>query len=226
MTQRRPWPTALTAVLARQVRRYRDAAGLSAQQLAERMTAEVGSTYTRTQVTNLESGRREAITVGELMGFARILGVPPLMLVLPLGEAEAVEVLPGVTVDPWTAWRWVTGEIPAEGLTPAESRDWTVQFIGNPVVSCYRRHEVAVTSYPYAQSEKSLQKVARDVAAARIQMHQNGWELPPIPDAVAELAREPMLGWGYIEEPPGTIKQLPMSVEPTPSDINPFDGPR
>jgi len=46
-------------------------------------------------ISNLESGYRKMITLPELFVLAEALGVPPLMLMLPLGQADQIEILPG-----------------------------------------------------------------------------------------------------------------------------------
>lgn len=226
MTHPRRWPTGLTAVTARQVRKYRDAAGLSAQQLADLMAAEIGTTYTRTQVTNLESGRRETITVGEILGFARILGVPPLLLLLPLGDAELVELMPGVTVDPWTAWRWTTGEAGVDALVRSSERDWSHPQYPDLVVDVYRRHDAALNGLLYAKAlgEQAARDAAQRLAAARIQLNRNGWWLPPIPESAALAIREPMAAWGFVEESPGVIMALPPTADPSPFSADEQNG--
>lgn len=223
MTQPQRWPVGLTAVTARQVRKYRDAAGFSAQQLADLMAGETGGTYTRTQVTNLESGRRETITMGEVIGFARILGVPPLLLVLPIGDAELIELLPGVTVDPWTAWRWITGEAGPDALVRSSERDWSRPQHPELVIDVYRRHEAALNSLLYAQAlgEQATRDAAQRLAAARIQLSQNNWWLPPVPDTAANAIQAPMAAWGFIEDSPGVIMRLPPTAEPTPLPHHP-----
>ncbi|MGI5127451.1 helix-turn-helix domain-containing protein [Pseudonocardia sp. CA-107938] len=206
MTQTPGWPAELTRTTARQIRALREHARLSAQQLADRMADEIGGSYTRTQVTNLESGRRETITVGEVLAFARILGVAPLMLVFPLGSPDAVEVLPGTSTDTWTAWQWATGDIAGDDVV-GELQGRIVQ--PNQIVNTYRRHQQGLAVLAYAGSdsdERVLDAAASRLAAARIEMHRAGWALPAIPASVHERVRRPMAGWGYVEDPPGTIR--------------------
>jgi transcriptional regulator with XRE-family HTH domain len=88
---------------------YRDRRQLSAQQLADRCAGLGMASLSRVVITKLENGRREAVSTAELQVIARALGVPPLLLLFPVGLTEAVEVLPGVTADPWHAAQWFTG---------------------------------------------------------------------------------------------------------------------
>lgn len=66
---------------------------------------------TRTVIAKLETGRREAVSTAELQVLAYALGVPPVLLLFPLGYAETVELLPGHQVGPWAAIEWFYGNI-------------------------------------------------------------------------------------------------------------------
>src|SRR6476661_87362 len=118
MTQNGVWPDELTRITGRQVRRYREATGMSAQRLADTLTA-MGMPYTRTQVTNLEAKRRSTITVSEILMFAAALKVAPGLLLFPVGTDEQVPILPGVNTDAWTATKIFSGEVALTRLTGA-----------------------------------------------------------------------------------------------------------
>jgi transcriptional regulator with XRE-family HTH domain len=104
------WQRRVTRVVAREIRRYRDERGMSAQQLADR-TAELGIEVPRSVLANLESGRRETVAVSELLVLAAALQVAPVDLLCPVGFDEQIEILPGRMVDPLSASRWVVGEL-------------------------------------------------------------------------------------------------------------------
>lgn len=59
------------------VARYRKAEGISAAELAER----AGEGLTRSVIANLENGRKDDITVRQLMAISHALHVPPVLLV-------------------------------------------------------------------------------------------------------------------------------------------------
>lgn len=105
------WSARLVAVVAGEVRRYRNERGLSAQQLSD-ACSNLGMPIPRSVLANLESGRRTTLTVPELLILAKALGVPPLLLVFPVGRRELTEALPGREVPTWEAARWFTGEEP------------------------------------------------------------------------------------------------------------------
>jgi 8-oxo-dGTP diphosphatase len=95
--------------MAGEIRRYREERGMSAQHLADRCAA-LGLDISRSTLADLENGRRVTMNVAELLVLASALDVPPLLLIVPLGRAEATEILPGDTVDTWRAAKWLIGD--------------------------------------------------------------------------------------------------------------------
>lgn len=83
---------------------------MSAQQLADR-TAELGMPIPRSVLANLESGRRETVSLAEILVLAAALGVSPMELMCPVGFDEKTEMLPGRIMDPREVMRWFTGEM-------------------------------------------------------------------------------------------------------------------
>jgi hypothetical protein len=83
---------------------------MSAQQLANRCAALGAAGLTRLVITNLETGRRAAVTVPELVALAAALETAPLLLLYPVGIQREVEYLPGRSAETWAAARWWTGE--------------------------------------------------------------------------------------------------------------------
>lgn len=126
------WSTRLALSVAGEVRRHRQAQGLSAQQLADRCT-EVGMPIQRSVLANLESGRRTTITISEVLVLAAALRVPPGLLVFPVGQQESVEMLPNKTESPLAAVDWFA----AVGKGVAR-RGYTA----SNVLFLYRRHQL------------------------------------------------------------------------------------
>ena len=92
----------LSDVVAEQVKRYRERRGMSRADLAHRCRTLGMPTLTEPSLGNIETGRpgkdgkrRRAITVDEVMVLADALSVPPMLLLVPLGYASEVELLPG-----------------------------------------------------------------------------------------------------------------------------------
>ncbi|MFG6193372.1 helix-turn-helix domain-containing protein [Nonomuraea sp. JJY05] len=105
------WAADLARVVAGEVRRHRQRRGLSAQQLAD-ACAEAGLPIGRSVLANFENGRRPTISLAELLVLARALRVPPILLVLPLGYAEMIEMVPDAHMTVWDAFDWFVGSAP------------------------------------------------------------------------------------------------------------------
>lgn len=86
MTQRETtgtWEPTPTQVVAQRVRELRTRHGWSAQALAERC-ADAGMPHlVRDVIANLEAGRRETVTIDEVMVLAFVLNVAPVDLFVP-----------------------------------------------------------------------------------------------------------------------------------------------
>jgi transcriptional regulator with XRE-family HTH domain len=86
----------------------------------------------RSVIANFENGRRASIGVAELMVFSRVLNVPPVTLICPVGYEAEMEILPGVVGDPYAAAFWITGEnVPTED--EEDSREAVEQYLENPL---------------------------------------------------------------------------------------------
>jgi transcriptional regulator with XRE-family HTH domain len=103
-------PVTPTQVAAQRVRQYRKAHGWSAQELARRCAEAGMPNLDRSVLSNLENGRRTSLRLDEVLTLAWVLGVPPVMLMVPLGSADEVAITPTVTVHPGLAMRWLTGD--------------------------------------------------------------------------------------------------------------------
>lgn len=89
---------------------------MSTQELADRC-AELGMPIRRSVLANLETRRRTLITVAELLVVAAALGVPPVLLLAPLGRLPEIEALPGRDFEPWAAEQWITGHVRIRDLS-------------------------------------------------------------------------------------------------------------
>lgn len=197
------WSTRTADAIGRRVRDLRRARKLTVQQLSDAL-AEHGVIINRPVLSNLENGTRHTVSAAELMVLARALDVPPLLLILPLGSSEQVEVLPGVVDDAWTAYRWFVGELPAE-LLGAE-RDpavrWSRVDDAGRLVDTYKVHHNGLHGFLAASVGRSeddrrrLQSLGA-LAGARMKMHREGWLLPPIPDDVRPDLDAELRRWGF-----------------------------
>lgn len=96
--------------IGRQVRKAREHREWSAQRLADEMTA-AGRPWQRLMVTKLENGHRQSIGVDDWLALAYVLRIPPVLLLLPIGEVDEVVLPPGVRMHPNLARKWIAGEV-------------------------------------------------------------------------------------------------------------------
>ncbi|MEV5711243.1 helix-turn-helix transcriptional regulator [Actinoallomurus sp. NPDC052274] len=152
------WASQLISVAASEIKRHRGRRGLSAQQVAD-ACSEYGVSMKRSVIANLESGRRPTLSVIELVVLAKILRVAPIQLLLPIGHAEEVEILPGQVMSTWDAAKWFAGDQPlphvdAEGnRLPIDPEDLAAWNSGAPPVPYFRRLDQLITAREVALSD-------------------------------------------------------------------------
>ena len=106
--------------VAERLKEVRQQRGLSAAALAERCKAIGAPEITRSVIANIESGRRDEdgrrtrdVTVEELLVLAYALQVPPVLLLVPANDTDALQVAAGIGMDTSTASGWLIGSAPA-----------------------------------------------------------------------------------------------------------------
>jgi transcriptional regulator with XRE-family HTH domain len=196
-------------VIAREVRRYREERGMSAQQLADK-TAALGAHIPRSVLANLENGRRPTVSVAEVVVLAAALNVSPLELMSPVGYDEQVEILPGRMTDPRAAARWFSSEVVmdvgSDGVTmrPPGSGEQTALYLldyhqemldqldvteaeaeraaadaAAPDADERARGEAA---YRRANAEKWREFIRDPLRRTREEMRRRGMIVPPLPE--------------------------------------------
>lgn len=111
------WEDHVMATVAGEVRRRRKELRWSAQDLADKCE-EIGYPIPRNVIANMESGRRAALPLAEIMVLAKALLVSPISLIYPVGYVTEVRQLP--FEDPqstWDALQWFVGDSPADDAT-------------------------------------------------------------------------------------------------------------
>lgn len=100
-------------VFSERVRRYREAAGLRQDDLAER-TAELGWPMNRVTLAKIEKGgtRADNASLVDVLVLAAALDVPPVLLFVPLGDTEEMVITPAVTTHPHLVHKWMAGREP------------------------------------------------------------------------------------------------------------------
>lgn len=94
--------------------------------MADAMTQE-GFRWDRFTVSNIENGRRAAISVEEWLALARVLHVAPIHLVVPIEDDGSVQVTPHIVADVPHTRAWVRGQNPflVEGDHGSNPEVWT-----------------------------------------------------------------------------------------------------
>ncbi len=201
------WPQRQNLVIAQQVVRYRRARGLTADQLAQKVS-NLGLPFSQNKVANIESARRNpsGVPVAVLVALAAALEVSPLQLLLPIGETDdQVEILPGCHVDAWTAARWFDGSTPLgtetdqwkSGVAPLVRRrahdqlldQWERARRNARVEHLAAREETdeyerEMRTSRWRAHEEIAETALRNLALVRHQMTSSGQPLPEIPDAL------------------------------------------
>lgn len=80
------WRPTPTEVVAQRVQELRRRHGWSAQRLADECAAAGVPELNRSVIANLESGRRESVTLDEVFALAYVLDVAPTHLVVPVAD--------------------------------------------------------------------------------------------------------------------------------------------
>jgi transcriptional regulator with XRE-family HTH domain len=172
----RQWARELSALIGARVAHYRRQAGLSAQALAARCDELGLPSLSRVVITKLENGRREAVSVSELIILARALRVSAADLVFPLGQAETAEAFPGHEIDTWKAVLVFAGIAQRPGR-PAPAYE-------NGVTWLYQVHYQLVDDWALA-AESHRRTIVTGLRGIRSDLAERGLLLPPLPEDIA-----------------------------------------
>ena len=136
----------IATTIATEVRRIRKDREQSTRVLADECAKLGMASLTRNRISDLEVGRLHSVTVAELLVLAAALGVPPVLLLCPVGHQEAIEILPGKEAATFAAAQWISGEAPLAELGEEDyiasiASDWN-HATGNPL-AIYRKYDSA-----------------------------------------------------------------------------------
>lgn len=194
------WAQREAAGIGERIAHFRRQAGLSAQDVAERCAALGLPSVSRVVIAKLETGRREAVSTAELKVIAAALGVPAVLLLFPLGQAQAVEALPGRYVHPWDGIRWFTGEV----------QDLGGQEGSESPISLFSLHHHLVSQWPQEQAAAAAaMKAVREAST------------PEARREAEELAvyRQELAGGGYLRTIRATMRTLGYLPPDLPPDL-------
>lgn len=143
---------------AENVRAWR---GKESQERLARRVADLGVTMNRSILANIESHRREQITVEELFALALVLNVSPTNLVLPRAEETEVAVTPTVAEWPFFVRLWIYGERRL-ALTGEDERQLDLDFQRKAPEHELRQRDEDVRRHPLAMAISELQGLLQD----------------------------------------------------------------
>lgn len=184
-----------TAILRRQLRRWRDERKLTARQLEERL-AEMGSKLDRRAIAKIEAETR-GITVDEWLQLAHALAVPPPLLLMDLDSGDKVEIADNIELHPWIVWGWIAGEyaspVPSENGSSLVSR---VEEFGRAqtTVQLYQQEEASSNAvYSAAANIRAAEYTGDDeqLRAAKSDHVENLRILAQTLDAMIETGMTP-----------------------------------
>jgi transcriptional regulator with XRE-family HTH domain len=203
----------ISDVVANQVVRLRKRAGMNREQLAQRCADLGWPSLTYGVIGSIETGRpREKggprtreVSVDELVGLGTALDIPPVLLVTPPG-VEQVELGPGRSVRPWTAFLWLIGRVDDPALPSGERWKSTAEQVRAAMqivdvaetIEASRRivYLDSLSSDPVRRerSREEADAADRDRVAllAYLLAQFRKWEVPapPVPAHVVERATE------------------------------------
>ena len=169
---------------------------MSAQGLADKC-GELGYPVPRSVIANLENDRRETITVPELLVIAAALGVPPLLLMFPVGEVAEMEVLPDIRVAPMQGFDWASGSAPLneqsrETFNAAARIVWMFgnhQFAVEELLKLRREtRRVVADSGDFTFDPRLLASHENSLRENRARMREEHLSLPELPSELAYIA--------------------------------------
>ena len=146
-------------MVAERVKHYRRRLGWSVRQLAEECAWLGAPQLTEASLGNIERGpggkrKRRDVTVDELMILGYALGVPPLLLMIPLGENEPLRITSKAELHPHLAWDVTTGAAP-------------LVVTGNYVTKVTESHEALLTVQAFARLRVAQDAYDQAISRAR-----------------------------------------------------------
>lgn len=150
------------------MQRLRKAAGLTAQHLGDR-TEQLGLKMTRQAISDLENGRRRYVTTAELAILAAALNTSPVGLVYPGPYQTAVELLPGLELDNFSAAQWFSGidhwPLPIEDIDDAQTLHAVSTWLDNmQELNLFRQLVVAVRARSQLVSLGEFERDQKQIA--------------------------------------------------------------
>jgi len=178
------------------VKRLREARQLTYTELAARLKG-VGRPIPILGLRRIEEGDRR-VDSDDLIALARVLGVPPVSLLLPLGHLATAELLPGEHRPMWAAVKWFTGDAafpnpdvitgmsPLAG-TPEDNQAWASS--ATPFIF-HRDHDRVFSEWIHAAEEADIVRGHVGKATTKAQRDERGARLREVEQQVRKVEQE------------------------------------
>jgi transcriptional regulator with XRE-family HTH domain len=207
-----PWHSYVSLTIGANIRHHRNRLGISAQHLADRITA-LGYPMARTTIANLENRIKGHVSVADLMAFAHGLHVPPALLVFPVGrDADCFPDPTGYAdnkaTPTWDAYQWFISATPsydgtvsldawidaAPGLNAYNEEDrllaryseirHSLRYLADQAAGETNPDVSAAYQPLLALKTGDLDSAARAITQHRKSMHDNEITLRPLPEGI------------------------------------------
>lgn len=157
-------PVTPVSTIARRIKELRARRGWTAEKLGNELTRH-GAKFDRFTISNLESGKRQNVTVDELMAMAVVFDVAPVNLLVPLDDAPYV-ITSERTESADTVRSWVRGQ---EALPGTDERTFhaevSAQDMRLRMEAVRERYELG----PHPEDENFQDKASREARRNRLQ---------------------------------------------------------
>lgn len=203
-------------MVAESLKKLREARGLTGEGLA-RLCAENGAPeITRAVIANIETGRpgkegrrRREVTVDELLVFAYVLDVPPVLLMVPLDAANRLQITANVDMDVLTAASWATGDDGVTGLYRNEAllpangrrRQNAIPLALLLRIAAALRRAGRVQAGEPGEASPALINIGQDIAQARDWLASLDLTPPDMPVDIADAMQRGSAAIGSAEYP-------------------------
>jgi transcriptional regulator with XRE-family HTH domain len=150
-------PVTPVSTIAKRIKELRARRGWTAEKLGKELTRH-GAKFDRFTISNLESGKRQNVTINELMAIAFVFDVAPVNLLVPF-EDEPYQVTSERIENSDTVRAWFRGEEPLPGT------DERTYFAEVSALDMRRRIEAVREQYelgPHPKDEPLDEKIARE----------------------------------------------------------------
>ena len=221
----------ISDLIASQIRTFRKRRDMTLAQMADECARHGATHLSLSALANIERGqtaeskrRRRDVSPEELVVIARVLRVPPLLLMFPIGQDRTVELFPGQSVEMWQAALWFSGEVMLEG---EQTEDWW-----RAPLYLHREHDRLLLDYesyladrlfaPLPEDEqqaraRQAEKTLHDLRSIRGEMRRHGLAPPELPENLqgVDERRHVYLAPGDAErilaENPGSLRYVDRS---------------